>query len=299
MQMKTSLQKVYPTRILFLLLFVTLSSCGKFFEKQADQEPLARAGDDYLYQSDVAPLLGKNISKEDSISFVTNYINNWASKKLLLDKAEINLSEEKIAEFNALVTNYRKDLYTRAYKEALVAQGSDSIVTTQQLQEFYNAEKNNFRLKEKLVQLRFVQLPNGFLKKDEVIKKLKRFKDEDIEYLDSIGVQFKKLNFNDSIWIPVDRVIAEIPPLTLKNEKEYLKKSQFFELKDAKGVYLTKVTNVRKPKDVAPLSYIKPTIKQVLLSRRRLDYIRKLETEIIDEAIKDKEFEVYAKEDNE
>ena len=299
MQMKICLQKVCPKIITLLVVLLGLSSCGKFFEKQEDQEPLARVGDDYLYRSDVVPLLGKNISKEDSVSFVTNYINNWASKKLLLDKAEINLSEEKLAEFNELVTNYRKDLYTRAYKEALVAQGSDSIVTTEQLQEFYNTEKNNFRLKEKLVQLRFVQLPNGFLNKEEVIKKLKRFKADDIEYLDSIGVQFKKLNFNDSIWIPVDRIIAEIPPLTTKNEKEYLKKSQFFELEDAKGVYLTKVTNVRKPRDVAPLSYITPTIKQVLLSRRRLNYIRKLETEIIDEAIKDKEFEVYAKEDNE
>jgi len=278
-------------------MLVGLCSCSKFFEKPADQEPIARVGDEYLYKSEIEPLLGKTISKEDSASFVTNYINNWASKKLLLGKAQINLSEEKLAEFNSLVSNYRNDLYTRAYKEALVAQGSDTLVTPQQLEDFYNTEKNNFRLKEKLVQLRFVQLPNGFLNRLEVIKKLKSFNEADVEYLDSIGVQFKKLNFNDSIWITADQVIAEIPPLTTKNEKEYLKKSQFFELKDAKGVYLAKVNNVRKVNDVAPLSYIAPTITQVLLSRRRLDYIRKLETEIIDEAVKDKEFEVYAKDD--
>jgi len=278
-------------------MLVGLCSCSKFFEKPADQEPIARVGDEYLYKSQIEPLLGKTISKEDSASFVTNYINNWASKKLLLGKAQINLSEEKLAEFNSLVSNYRNDLYTRAYKEALVAQGSDTLVTPQQLEDFYNTEKNNFRLKEKLVQLRFVQLPNGFLNRLEVIKKLKSFNEADVEYLDSIGVQFKKLNFNDSIWITADQVIAEIPPLTTKNEKEYLKKSQFFELKDAKGVYLAKVNNVRKVNDVAPLSYIAPTITQVLLSRRRLDYIRKLETEIIDEAVKDKEFEVYAKDD--
>ncbi len=294
--MKTVFHKIYYYSIALFLLLGGLNSCGKFFEKQPDQLPLARVGDEYLYRSDVEPLLGKNISKEDSASFVTNYINNWASKKLLLGKAEINLSEEKLAEFNELVSTYRNDLYTRAYKEALVAQGSDSLVTRQQLKEFYDNEKNNFRLKEKLVQLRFVQLPNGFLNKDEVIEKLKRFRSSDISYLDSIGVQFKKLNFNDSIWIPIDRVLAEIPPLTLKNEKEYLKKSQFFELEDANGVYLTKVTNVRRPNDIAPLSYIEPTIKQVLLSRRRLEYIRKLETEVIDEAVKDKEFEVYAQE---
>ncbi|MGS0524571.1 hypothetical protein ACU8V7_04560 [Zobellia nedashkovskayae] len=56
---------------------------------------------------------------------------------------------------------------------------------------------------------------------------------------------------------------------------------------------MAKVTDVLDVNDVAPLSFIEPTIKQVLLSRRKLDYLRKLETEIIDEAIKEKEFEVY------
>lgn len=293
MRFKIVIHKVYPLIAIAVVFLSGISSCSRFFEKQKDQQPLARVGDEYLYRSEVEPLLGKNLSKEDSASFVTNYINNWASKKLLLRKAELNLSEEKLAEFNELVSNYRNDLHTRAYKDALVAQGSDSLVTKKQLKDFYNSEKSNFRLKEKVVQLRFVELPRVFLNKDEVIKKLKRFRESDIEYLDSIGVQFKKLNFNDSIWIPVDRVIAEIPPLTVKNQKDYLKKSQFFELEDAKGVYLTKVIDVLQKNDIAPLSYIEPTIKQVLLSRRRINYIRKLETEIIDEAVKDNEFEVY------
>ncbi|MEL6916936.1 MAG: hypothetical protein AAFO99_04310 [Bacteroidota bacterium] len=68
-------------------------------------------------------------------------------------------------------------------------------------------------------------------------------------------------------------------------------------MEDASGVYLAKVTNVLEVNDIAPLSFIEPTIKQVLLNRRKLDYIRKLETEIIDEAIKKNEFEVYGQDD--
>ena len=59
------------------------------------------------------------------------------------------------------------------------------------------------------------------------------------------------------------------------------------------GVYLAKVLDVLQVNDIAPLNYIEPTIRQVLLNRRKLDYIRKLETEIIDEATKENEFEVY------
>ena len=280
----------------FGILFLSaLSACSSIFKKEEPQY-LARVGEKYLYREDVARLLSKGISKEDSASFVTNYINNWASKQLLLEKAKINLPEDKLADYDALVSDYRADLYTRAYKEALVQQGSDSAVTKTQLESFYEKEKENFRLKEKLVKLRFVALPKEFLNKVEVAERLKSFKQKDVTILDSISVQFRKLNFNDSIWISASRVMEEIAPLNLDNADKHLKKSQFFELEDANGVYLGKIVDVRDVNDIAPLSFIEPRIKQVLLSRRKLNYLRQLETEIIDEAIKEKEFEVYAKE---
>jgi hypothetical protein len=286
-------KKMNSRYILLGFLIFSVVACNSLWKETTDEEPLARVGENYLYKKDIESLLGNGITKEDSISFVTNYINNWASKQLLLTKAKINLPEDKLSEFNELVNDYRNDLYTRAYKEALVQQVNDTIVTKDQMRSFYEKEKNNFRLKEPLVQIRFIELPKQFMNKETVIQKLKSFKRKDIAYLDSIGVQFNKLNFNDSIWVPVSRVINEIPPLTFENQAKYLKNSQFFELEDALGVYLAKVTGVLQVNDVAPLSYIEPTIEQVLLNRRKLDYMRKLETEVIDEAIKDKEFEVY------
>lgn len=288
--------KHYGRIALFIvaILFISLtpSSCG--LQKDESGGVLARVGENYLYAEDVAPLLANGVSAQDSASIVSNFVNNWAAKQLLLEKSKINLPEEKLAEFDALVNDYRADLYTRAYKEALVWQGSDSTVSRVQLREFYESEKENFKLKEKLVKIRFVELPKQFLNKKDVITSLKDFDDEDRVYLDSIGVQFKKLNFNDSIWIRASRVVNEIPPMNYENEDKYLKKSQFFELEDSKGVYLGKIMDMRKTNDVAPLSFIEPTLRQVLLNRRRLEYARKLEAEIIDEAIKDKKFEIYA-----
>lgn len=286
-----------PRGVLYLLMAVgtvcILVSCEGYFNKKEEKEPLARVGESYLYKEDVKPLLKEGMSKGDSASFVTNYINNWASKQLLLSKSKINLPEEKLREFDALVDAYRTDLYTRAYQEALVSQGTDTLISETQLQEFYDRQKENFKLKERIVRIRFVQLPLNFLNQDEVKQRLRSFDEEDLTYLDSIGVQFKKLNFNDSIWVSSSRIFEEIPPITFDNQDRYLKNSQFFELQDSIGVYLGKIEEVKDVNDIAPLSYIAPTIKQVLLSRRKIDYLRKLETEIIDEAIREKEFEVY------
>ncbi|MCL6267908.1 peptidyl-prolyl cis-trans isomerase [Flagellimonas myxillae] len=285
-------------RTLFLILTVGLwffSSCDALFREKSEKIPLARVGEEYLYKDDVAHLLRDDMSPQDSALFVTNYINNWASKQLLLTKSKINLPEQKLTEFDRLVSDYRADLYTRAYVEALVFKEQDTAVSTNQLREYYEKEKENFKLGEKLVQLRFIGLPTQFLDKEDVVTKMKEWAEEDRTYLDSIAIQFKKIHFNDSIWVRLSRVMEEIPPLTPLNEDDYLKKSQFFEIQDSLEVYLGQVTDVLEINDIAPFEYIAPDIRQLILNRRRMDYVKQLETEIIDEAIKKKEFEVYGK----
>ena len=283
--------------LLCTLGIMLFASCEGLFNKEEEKHALARVGENYLYKEDIASLIREDMSPEDSTLFVTNYINNWASKQLLLSKSKINLPEEKLAEFDRLVSDYRADLYTRAYIEALVLQSQDTAVTQSQLKDYYEREMENFKLNEKLVQLRFVGMPAQFLDIDGVKAKIRNWKDDDKRYLDSIAVQFKKIHFNDSIWVSASRVVEEIPPLTPVNEGNYLKNSQFFELQDSLEVYLGMVTNVLEVNDTAPFEYVEPDIRQLILNRRRLNYVKKLETEIIDEAIKKKEFEVYEQND--
>lgn len=287
-----------PSRFLYraalwLPLLVFLTGCEELWRKEPKNNPLARVGTNYLYPADIRDLLDENLSPQDSAALVSNLINTWATRELLLSRAKINLPEDKIQEFESLISDYRAELYTRAYKEALVAQISDTVVGTAEMQQFYETEKENFRLQEKIVQLRFIELPLQFLNREEVTERLRRFEGEDLEFLDSVGVHFKKLHFNDSLWVPVSRVIEEIAPLTYENEADYLKNAQFFEMEDSTGVYLTKVVDVLKPNEIAPLSYIEPTIRQVLLNRRKMKYLRSLETDLMDEAIRQKEFEIY------
>lgn len=279
--------------LLWVVLLCSFISCDSYFKRKPNRVALARVGEAYLYKEDIPSLKFGNMSKEDSASVVNNFINTWAYKQLLLSKAKINLPQDQLQVFEDLVSDYRTDLYIGAYKEALVLKSQDTTISDFQLSEFYQREKENFKLKEQIVQLRFIELPIQYLDKDLVANKLKSFKEADRIYLDSISIQFKKMNFNDSLWVGAVRVMEEIRPLTPDNQGKYLKKSQFFELQDSLGVYLAKINDILEINDIAPLSYIEPTIKQLLLNRRKLNNMKRLEIDIIDEAIKDKEFEVY------
>ena len=56
---------------------------------------------------------------------------------------------------------------------------------------------------------------------------------------------------------------------------------------------MIKIKEVLKKNNVAPLPYIKPTIRQIILSKRKRELIKKLEKDITKDAIKNKQFEIY------
>ena len=115
----------------------------------------------------------------------------------------------------------------------------------------------------------------------------------DKKILDSISIQFKSYSFNDSIWIKLTQVIKKIPAVNSENKNQLLKKSNFVQLKDSLGVYLMQINDVLVRNDTAPLEYVKPTIDQIVINKRKLELIKELEKDITKDAIKNKQFEIY------
>ena len=254
---------------------------------------MARVNDNYLYQEDLEGLVSEGVSKEDSTFIVNDFINRWATQLLLIDGAERNLPEQKQIAFEKLVDQYKKDLYTKAYLEALVKQSIDTTILESEANEVYEKNKTTFKLNEELVQFRYIAIPNNAINEEEIKERFKRFDNDDKRFLDSIAVQFKSYSLNDSIWIQVSQILNKIPVVTGANKKELLKKSNFIQLKDSLDLYLMQVNDVLDQNDIAPLQYVKPTIDQIIINKRKLELIKQLETDITKDAIKNKQFEIY------
>src|SRR5690606_20726511 len=105
-------------------------------------------------------------------------------------------------------------------------------------------------------------------------QQLIRFNEKDKEELQQKQIQCKTHFLNDSVWVKVSNVTDAIPVITFDNSDQLLKKSNFIELQDSLGVYLVQVKDVLFRNDVAPLSYVKPTIEQIILNGRKLEIIK-------------------------
>ncbi|MBU3821383.1 peptidyl-prolyl cis-trans isomerase [Flavobacteriaceae bacterium XHP0103] len=279
-------------RLKIIIVFVLLSSCD-FFKKVDDRVPVARVNENYLYYDDIKNLVSAGTSKEDSTLVVQNFINRWATQQLLVDGAMLNLNEQKQAAFDKLVVQYKNDLYTKAYMDLLVKRSIDTNVTRQEAEKYYELNKDVFKLNEELLKFRYIHVDENIFNFDDIEKKFKRFNDEDKRELDSLSIQFKSYSLKDSIWVKASQVIDKIPVITPENKDELLKKSNFIQLKDSLGVYLMQINDVLSRNDTAPLEYVKPTIDQIVINKRKLEIIKELEKDITKDAIKNKQFEIY------
>ena len=281
-------------RIIIIVILASLMvSCNFSLKEEENGTPIARVNNSYLYKKDVAALAAETNSKTDSALLVQNYINNWATKQLLLDGALLNLSEEKQAGFNKLVAQYKTDLYTKSYVEALVKRSVDTLVKRNEAEAYYNLNKDVFKLNEELLKFRYIHVDENIIDYKGIEERFKRFNETDKKELDSMSIQFKTYSLNDSIWIKVSQVIKKIPAITPENKNELLKKSNFIQLKDSLGVYLMQINDVLLRNDTAPLEFVTPTINQIVKNKRKLELIKKLEKDITKDAIKNKEFEIY------
>ena len=274
-----------------IILILLIISCE--LENNSKEDPIARVNDNFLFYSDIQESLDENMSQNDSMLAVNSAINNWASKKLLYEKAIFNLSNSKQNELDLLVKSYESDLYISNYEKEWLNRRVDTIVSNDQLQSYYNENKNKFRLRQDILLARFIELPIENFNKTQIVRSFRRLNFQDKIYLDSISLQFKSSFINDSVWLRPELFFNKLKIENKANYNRYFKKKLFFEIKDLESLYLVYISDIHRKNDYAPMSYVKPTLVQILLNKRKLEMKKQLKTDILKQGIAENNFEIY------
>ena len=279
-------------QIILGLVILCLTSCDQLTNVEQDAV-VARVGTQYLYLSDIVEQLPPNISKDDSILLSQNAINIWAKKQLLYDQAVFNLDQSSQTALNALVEDYRLDLWGRTYKESLVKSLIDTIVDTLLVQAYYKKNQSNFSLTENVLQARVIGLSKSALNLTDVKFRFQRNQEEDKRYLDSLRIQFTSYQNKDSIWYTKRSFQEQFPSIPVLDFDDYLKKSQFFFIEDSFEVYLLWVSDYRLRNEYAPFQLVENTIRKIVFNQSKLEFIKQFDQEILQDAIQANKFEIY------
>ncbi len=79
----------------------------------------------------------EGISDADSAVFVQNYINKWAKKELMFQKAEDNITTELKNEIEKQLEETRINLVIYEYQRQMMLQKMDTVISDEELENYY------------------------------------------------------------------------------------------------------------------------------------------------------------------
>jgi hypothetical protein len=275
--------------LVFFLIFLT--SCTYFLKKKTERI-LARAYDDYLYESDLKGVIPPGVSPKDSANLAKNFIEAWVRQKLLIRQAENNLTNQQM-DFSIQLENYKNSLTIYGYEHELVNQKLDTVVSDDEIATYYTANQQNFLLKENIVQLQYVKLPL----KSQNVKQLKNLLNsdasEDKTRLSELAEKYAADYFlDDQNWLLLNDILTQIPIKTY-NQEEFLKTHHVVEVQDSVYYYIIRFRDFRIKDNISPLSFEKERIKNIILNKRKMDLINKMHQDVYENALKKNDFEIF------
>ena len=253
---------------------------------------LARVYDDYLYESDMKGMITPGTLPKDSLVITRSFIENWVRQRLILQQAEKNLTSSQL-DFTKQLENYKNSLTIYEYENALVRQKLDTLVSDDELQNYYDANQQNFLLKDNIVQIQYVKLPlkSAFSKQ---IKKLLNSDDQDDKNKLAAICEKQAADYflDNQNWLLFSDLLKQVP-IKSYNQEDFLKNHRDIEYQDSSFLYLVRFKDFKIKESVSPLSFEKQRIHDIILNKRKIELISHMQDYIYVNAQKKNVFEIY------
>lgn len=278
------------THILVFTVAAVFTACG-FFSGNSNEEVIARVGDHYLTEE----MLYESISLkgvDDSSTLIENYIDSWVKEQLLIQKAMQNLSTDEV-NFEKQLESYRNSLIIYTYENKLVEQKLDTSVSDADVDQYYQENKSNFDLNERLYKGRYIKLINTAPRQDSLKYWLfSNLSDFNLNLADYCTQFASNCQLDTNQWIPISTFATIFPSKSSTELIEDLSLGVNI-ISDSTTTLLLDLKAIINAGEAAPVEYVKGQIKGIIRNKRRLKLIANAKQEIYEEATLKKKYDVY------
>lgn len=279
--------------VVAVALFI-LGACSA----NTEEKVVAEVGANLLYQSEIAEIIPEGTSKQDSILLANDYITKWIKQKLLIQKADENLSADQ-KDVEKELEAYRNSLIIYKYKNELIKQRMDTVVTSIEIEKYYKNHSRDFNLTRNIVKAIFVKIPSDLAHPAQVKELVNDTSDEGIAELRDYCAQYaKKVNISVENWIDF-QVLKNNLPVEVENAQEFLREPHLKEMNDSNYYYIVSIHDYKLINDLAPLEFVENNIKNLILNQRKISFLKNIEKNIYTEGIRKKKFKIYNRKTNE
>jgi hypothetical protein len=254
---------------------------------------MARVHDHYLYRSAVAGVGSGATRPEDSLLAVQQYVDSWIRQQLILHYAEQNLADDE-KNLDEQLRSYKESLLIHLYEKKLVEEKLDTAISDSEIMKYYEENKGTFELKKSIVQMRFIMLPSTFPSSLDSVKKwLKEPNDFNRPKLEGFCRENTvHYSLSDSSWYNKEETASLLAGAGIDLDNAMFSRS-FLVAPADQYVFFIQFGDYRIKGDEAPVEFIRPRIKNILLNKRKQEFISQIHQGIYEKALNEKDFEVF------
>ncbi|MEM1326783.1 MAG: hypothetical protein AAGI23_12555 [Bacteroidota bacterium] len=268
-----------------------LVSCS-WWQQGEKGELLAEVHDNQLYVSDIQPFLPINASEEDSLLFISTYVERWAKEAIMLHEAEENWSDE--INIDALVENYRASLIRQHYEEQLIDNELVTEIDEQELRDFYEKNKAQYELEAPIVRALMIKIPRSVEKPDDFNRwwdNAQRDSSSFSQLKAFVQVHSEAVYLSDSVWYDLKEVNDILPEGSVTENNVRTKKE--FTQRDNDYEYFYRNLEVINKKAIAPFEYIEAQASRFILQQRKHELLQTRRKELYEAGTDDGSIQLH------
>lgn len=272
--------------IVFLLI-----ECGAPSGESSVSKLLAEVEGEQLYLSELEGMIPPGSTSEDSALIVNAFVERWVREAVLLNEAERNVPKD--FNIDQLVRDYRASLVKNNYENILIDQLMDSTVTKEEIGNFYESNREYFRLNEPIIRYWLLQVPENHPEIDDLKKWWQQISKEEnqekvLEFATRNRIDAK---LKDSTWYEVSELIEELP--TGWMSKTNVKTTTNFIRKDEGVEYFFRPFKVIQKDATPPQAYLKAKIKRAILHQRKQKFLEEKKEEMYTRELRQQKIKIY------
>lgn len=272
-----------------ILFAMFLSACNLFVDSG---EPIAQVGKNVLTMEELSKNIPDYLDDTDSSLWADDYIKRWIQSELLLLKAEENLAAE-MKDVSKELEEYRNSLIVYRYKNELIKQKMDTVVTEADIQKYFNEHRESFILNRNIVKAIYIKVPLEFSNSGKIKELCKNNDPAQQAKLNEFCLSYAKTydRFGEQ-WVAADMVLKNIP-VEIANQQQSLEGKHFVEGSDMNYYYLACIRDYRLSGKVSPLEYVYNDIKNLILSKQKMQFLKQIEKDVYKDGIDKKKVKLF------
>jgi len=273
------------------LIFFMVQGCS-LFVKSEQEEPVARVFEKYLYPSDLGKVIPSGTNMQDSMLLAKRYTETWVKDMLMQHRAEQSLTEEQM-DFEAQIAEYHRSLLIYTYRQNLLQQKMDTLVNEREINSYYEENSKNFVLNQNVIKGTFIKIPLSAPNQDQLRRWSWNNREQDLDQMEKYCVSYaeKYSDFNDT-WVDFSSIKEQLPR-RISDPVRYLNSYRNIDNRDSLFRYVVHISDHLTEGEIAPVELVREDIINIILNKRKIEFIKDLEHRVYTDGASRNQFEIY------